>query len=304
MKILITGSSGQLGKALIKTSKNLLKKDNFELIHPPKNTLNLLSNNELLKEFINDIKPDWIINCAAYTAVDNAENEKELAYKINAEAPKSFAESLLINKGKLIQISTDFVFSGEQNLPYRPNQEINPQNIYGKSKGLGEKYILKILQDRSYIIRTSWLYGPVGNNFLLTMLKLHECKGIQNEVLKVVYDQISSATSTLSLAKLCWHLILEVSNEHIPKIMHWSNLGVCSWYDFAYEIGEQALEKGILKKIAKVVPISSNEYPSLAKRPNYSLLDCRETINHLNFPSEHWKKELSFVLDEIKLYQQ
>lgn len=299
MKILLTGARGQLGQELIKSSKNYFKKEELELIVPSKNDLNFLSHSSLIEKFITKTEPDWIINAAAYTAVDKAEEEPELAYKVNSEAPKSIARALSKHNGKLIQISTDFVFSGEQNYPYQPDQKINPVCTYGLSKGLGEKYILEILKENSYVIRTSWLYGPVGNNFLLTMLKLHEARGKNNEFLKVVYDQISCPTSTSSLAILCWNIISR--NElKVPNILHWSNLGVCSWYDFAYEIGTQGLEKNIIKNVAKVIPIRSKDYPSLAKRPNYSLLDCVKTREFLKIPSKHWKEELSHVLDDIK----
>ena len=182
-----------------------------------------LENPDECRRAIEEHKPDWILNAGAYTAVDQAEREPKKAMSINAGAPEAFAEVLQKQGGKILQISTDFVFDGTQSTPYKPDQEKNPIGIYGKSKAEGEDAILSKLNssDRGFILRTSWVLGPVGKNFALTMLKLHSSK----DEIGVVADQIGCPTSTHTLAEACWRIITDNKNKKLPSIMHWSDAG-------------------------------------------------------------------------------
>ena len=296
MKVIITGGTGQLGRELIKT-----KPKNAEIYLWDRNKFNLYSK-ENIKKFIKSIIPDWIINCAAYTNVDQAEKEKELALKINGEVPENLARTLKELGGNLLQISTDFVFSGQENRPYKTNHEKNPINIYGLSKSIGEDNVLNTLGDNSQVIilRTSWLMGPVGNNFALKMLKLHKN---QSEI-KVVYDQVGAPTSTKNLAIACWNILLSknLSNnlEFKDPILHWTNDGIASWYDIAYSIGEIGKRIGLLKKPALIKPIRSEDYFTPAKRPHYSVLDTFSTQSILDIKNNHWSLDLERDLYEIK----
>jgi len=294
MKVLITGSNGQLGMALLSS-----KPKNIEVIAPNSKEFNLLNIKDC-KEFLIKIKPDWIINAGAYTAVDLAESEPNKARIINGEAPTELAKTIKKIGGKFLQISTDFVFDGNSKNPYLPSDEPNPINIYGKTKLLGERGIQEVLKktNQYFIIRTSWVMGPVGNNFALTMLNLHKSK----ENISVVSDQIGCMTSTLSLSNICWLIIK--NNFEIDKkssILHWCESGVSSWFDIASEIGNLALKLKLIEKSAKVKPISSEQYITKAKRPKFSLLDCKSTKELLNIENKYWRYSLYEILKEIQL---
>jgi len=294
MKVLITGSNGQLGMALLSS-----KPKNIEVIAPNSKEFNLLNIKDC-KKFLIKIKPDWIINAGAYTAVDLAESEPNKARIINGEAPTELAKTIKQIGGKFLQISTDFVFDGNSKNPYLPSDEPNPINIYGKTKLLGERGIQEVLKETNqyFIIRTSWVMGPVGNNFALTMLNLHKSK----ENISVVSDQIGCMTSTLSLSNICWLIIK--NNVEIDKkssILHWCESGVSSWFDIASEIGNLALKLKLIEKSAKVKPISSEQYITKAKRPKFSLLDCKSTKELLNIENKYWRYSLYEILKEIQL---
>tara|TARA_Y100001968_G_scaffold328056_1_gene374408 strand:- start:1014 stop:1904 length:891 start_codon:yes stop_codon:yes gene_type:complete len=293
MKVILTGASGQLGQALIE-----MKPKQVEIISLSRNDLDL-ENHDACRQIVLIEKPDWIINAGAYTAVDNAEKELDLAYAINELAPAVFASALSDIGGRLLQISTDFVFNGKQGSPYKVNQLVNPLSVYGSSKAAGEKAVLNYLN--SYVIRTSWLYGPVRQNFCLTMLRLHAAKASSGEVLRVVSDQISCPTSTRNLSLACWRFLFLEEYSKTSSILHWSDAGVASWYDFAVAIGELGVFHGLLKKSALVQPITTKQYPTPAKRPPYSLLDCSETIDILQIQQQHWKTALSDVLQQLRL---
>ena len=299
MKILITGSTGQLGKTLTEDFNNIPTKKQIKIYTPSRKEFNLSSKSHEIVSFIDKLNPDWVINCAAYTEVDKAEEEPELAYKINSFGPKSISEALQRNNGKMIHISTDYVFSGGKGTPYKPYDKLDPISIYGKTKAEGEDCVISNLKERSHIIRASWLYSSYRKNFLLTMLKLHQIKGRNKETLNIVYDQISCPTSTNSLSKFIWKIISS-DNSLTPQIMHWSDTGVCSWYDFAFEIGNLAFEKGIIKNKASLCPIKSSQYPTKAKRPNFSLLDCSESWKLFDEQIFHWKIALTKVLENSK----
>ena len=306
MRILLTGSNGQLGKALRASLPNKLAGEPVELIatarHPDQaqGLIGLdLADPDACRAAVLAHQPDWVLNAGAYTAVDRAEAEPELALAVNAGAPKAFAEALESNSDSscLLQISTDFVFSGEQGRPYRPEDPPNPLSVYGASKTAGEQWVADALgtadhaggSGRATILRTSWVYGPVGRNFLLTMLRLHLQNAARGEPLHVVADQVGCPTSTSGLARACWAAI----ENRTSGILHWSDAGVASWYDFALAIGELGEQLGLLEKAAKVQPICTADYPTPAKRPSYSLLNCTATRDELKLDPQQWRAALN-----------
>ena len=288
MKVLLTGVSGQLGQALI-ASKPL----GVELIACSRAELDL-GNAEACRAAVRDLHPDWVLNAGAYTAVDKAESEPELAQAVNAGAPAAFAEALAATGGSLLQVSTDFVFNGEQGRPYQPDQALDPLGVYGATKAAGEAAALALPGAR--VLRTGWVYGPVGKNFFLTMLRLHR----EREQLGVVADQVGCPTSTGTLAAACWRAIgvgLEPATEAaLPQILHWSDAGAASWYDFAVAIGELGMAAGLLERAARVLPITTADYPTPASRPSYSLLDCGATRSALGLQPLHWRTALAEIL--------
>ena len=297
MRILITGASGQLGVALKCHAPKLLNGEEVNLLTPTRKELDL-SSEESCSNYIYKFKPEFIFNAGAFTGVDDAENKSDIAYKVNANAPRIIAKALKDIGGKLIHFSTDYVFSGDQGKPYKPFDKKFPLGVYGKSKAIGEDNIQEFLlqNKQSIILRTSWLMGPVGKNFALTMLKLLAKK----KSLKVVSDQISAPTSTKSLSCIAWTLMEQLTEgKSFPAIMHWSDAGVASWYDVAIAISEIAQELNLIKKPAEIFPVDSSQYNSVAKRPNYSLLDTTDTSSELGCFPLHWKNELKNSLKQI-----
>ena len=285
--ILLTGCKGQLGQAIIKHSPKEISGEEINIISTSRTELNLLKQSEC-ESLIQNIKPEWVINTAAYTFVDKSEEEEEIALKVNAYAPKVFCSALKKTGGNLLQISTDYVFDGRQGYPYKTNSKRNPINIYGKSKSLAEDAIENILfpSNQGKIVRTSWLYGPFGENFLISMLKLIE----EKDEIKVVSDQVGSPTSTFSLANACWTIIKkEQQGINLPDKLHWTDAGVASWFDIAASISDISHSVGLIKNPGKIIPIDSSSYPSKAKRPKYSVLDCFNTRKELGLEVRHWQ---------------
>ena len=299
MKVLITGSKGQLGKALIELSKSFFDKQDLDIITPPREELDLFNLNNC-KSFVRNIRPDWIINAGAYTLVDQAEDSSELAYSINSYAPRALAESLREVGGNFLQVSTDYVFEGNVSKAYQINDKRDPINVYGKTKLLAEKYIESLLfpYDQGIIVRTSWLIGPDGNNFLLKVLNLQE----KQDLIRIVDDQISSPTSTNYLAKTCWNIIKKKSNGiKLPSIFHCSNSGIASWYDLAVAVMQISLDMGLISNAPTIIPIKSNEFITKAKRPSFSVLDCSGSFLSLSQTPIHWRTELEkILLDKTK----
>ena len=253
MRIIITGANGQLGLEL---SKQLSRNKEYEVICTDIEELNIVDINSVNK-VISKYKPDVVINCAAHTAVDLCETDIENAYKINAIGPRNLAIACEKVNAKFVQVSTDYVFDGNIDRPYREDDNTCPNSIYGSSKLMGEKFT-KEFCSRYFIVRTAWLYGE-GNNFVRTMLKLSET----NKEINVVNDQFGSPTSTVDLAKAIIELI---HTEHYGTY-HGTCEGKCSWYDFAQKIFE------IRNIDIKVNPVTSEEYKRTAPRPTYSVLD-------------------------------
>ncbi len=290
VRVLLTGRNGQLGRALAASLP-----EGVTLIAPDRSELDL-ADAAACREAVARHRPDWVLNAGAYTAVDRAESEPELAQAVNAGAPQAFAEALAASGGRLLQVSTDFVFSGHQGHPYQPEQPVDPLGVYGSSKAEGERRALAALPaDRLCLLRTSWVYGPVGANFCLTMLRLHRAKAAAGEPLGVVADQVGCPTASHSLAEACWSAI----QRQVSGLHHWSDCGAASWYDFAVAIGEQAAARGLLERPAAVRPITTADYPTPAARPSYSLLACGATRERLGLEGQHWQARLGEVLDRV-----
>ena len=235
---------------------------------------------------------EWIINCAGYTAVDKAEDDFSMAQKLNANSLINIAELAKEKGAKLIHFSTDYVFAGNSDVPYIETDEADPQSVYGKTKLEGEKNVFTILQEY-YIIRTAWLYGKAGSNFVSTMLHLMNEK---NEI-KVVNDQRGSPTYAVDLAQAVIKII--TSNNAKYGIYHYSNDGNISWYDFACEIYKQGKKLGLIKNNCNILPCNSSEFPQKAKRPSFSLLNKEKIKQNFDLSIPEWKESLSCYLKEL-----
>jgi len=283
-KILVTGSKGQLGNEILLQSQDFT---DYEFLFHDIDTLDL-TDYTTLEKFLEVNSPDIIINCAAYTAVDKAEEEPEPAYLLNAEVPGKLA--LLANKYNsfLIHISTDYVFDGRNYRPYKENDLPNPLSVYAKSKFVGEQRVLQF--NDTIVIRTSWLYSQFGHNFVKTMLKL----GKERDALSIVFDQTGTPTNARDLAAVIMNIIEFLSkDEFIRGIFHFSNEGLCSWYDFAREIID------FTGYSCNVLPVTSDKYPLPASRPNYTVLDKSKIKKTLNISIPHWKDSLVECLKHL-----
>ena len=295
MRVLLTGAGGQLGQALIAACPaevTLIPTSRFG--GAGASALDL-ADADACRRLVLELRPDAVLNAGAYTAVDRAEQEPALAQAVNAGAPAAFAEALAGTGGQLLQLSTDFVFNGRQGTPYGPAQAVDPLGVYGSSKAAGEAAALQLPGAR--VLRTSWVYGPVGRNFCLTLLRLHR----EKPELGVVADQVGCPTATHTLAEACWRA-LGLGRDAVtplPRILHWSDAGAASWYDFAMAIGELAVELGLLGTAARVQPLTTAQYPTPARRPAYSLLDCSGSRAALGLDPVHWRTALRRVLERI-----
>ena len=285
-RVLITGADGQLGTELQKTGPK-----NFELLALGRDQLDLGAA-EPIADTISQFKPTAVINAAAYTAVDQAEEEPEVAEQINSLAPGYLAVACRKNRALLIHISTDFVFDGLGNTPYKPDSKTSPLGSYGRTKLLGEEKILEELST-ALIVRTSWVYSAYGKNFVKTMLRLMQ----ERDTVRVVEDQIGAPTWARGLAEMLW---ASLSKDNIRGIYHWSDEGICSWYQFAKAIAEEAVKIGLIKRCAQVEPISSKNYKTLATRPHYSVLDCSSTIRDVGISPLPWRSQLKSMLEDLK----
>ena len=307
MKVLLTGAAGQLGHALRQQVPG-----GIEVIatsrsgDPATGLLALdLADAAACRAAVLGHRPAWVLNAGAYTAVDKAESEPELALAVNGGAPRAFAEALLETGGRLLQVSTDFVFNGQQGSPYLPEQSRDPLGAYGRTKAAGEAAVEQLLgvaagdegSAQGVILRTSWVMGPVGKNFALTMLRLHR----EREQIGVVADQVGCPTSTATLAAACWRVIAAMdTSSGLPSVLHWSDAGAASWYDVAVAVGELGVELGLLERAAVVNPIATADYPTPAERPSYSLLDCTSSRQALDLPPTHWRQALRQLLEAAR----
>jgi dTDP-4-dehydrorhamnose reductase len=280
--ILVTGANGQLGKE-IKQLESAYPE--FRFIFLSREDLPI-HHFELVRNFFKGYSPQFLINCAAYTAVDRAESEKDLAFQVNGEAVGVLAAVCKEYGTKFIHISTDYVFDGNGTEPYTTESATNPQSVYGASKLQGEKEAMQYNPD-TMIIRTSWVYSEFGKNFVKTMLKLMS----EREELNVVSDQVGSPTYAADLAAVIMQVI--ASGKWIPGMYHFSNAGVISWYDFALAIKE------LSGKTCRVNPIPSSQYPTPAKRPAYSVMDTSRLFNRFGLTPKNWKNSLQVCLQKL-----
>jgi dTDP-4-dehydrorhamnose reductase len=294
--MLVTGKNGQLGRSINKIispeakTDNNLSSNNFVFVG--REELDLNSESNISHYFDSNDKFDVIINCAAYTAVDKAEEDQELANQINHLAVKQLAQIAKKQQAKLIHISTDYVFDGKSDKPYTEIDTTNPINIYGKTKLAGEKALQEVMPTNAIIIRTSWVYSEYGNNFVKTMLRL----GQERDRINVVDDQIGSPTYATDLA----NAILEVINNKVfreegweTQVYHYSNAGEISWYDFAKEIFKMA------KIDCQVNPINTEQYPTTAKRPRNTLMNKRKIKHRFFLEIKNWKKSICIAIKKI-----
>ncbi|NCS52442.1 MAG: dTDP-4-dehydrorhamnose reductase [Microcystis aeruginosa G13-05] len=286
-KVLLIGAKGQVGQELQLTLPQL-----GEVISIGREELDL-TNSEKIGQLIREIHPDYLVNAAAYTAVDKAESEPELAYYINAKAPKIMAESAEKIQAKFLHISTDYVFDGRKNTPYLETDLTNPLGVYGQSKLRGEEEI-KTVNSQAIILRTAWVYGSYGkSNFVKTMLRL----GKEREELKVVVDQVGSPTWAKDIAAAITQLLINADNP--AGIYNFSNSGVASWFDLTKAIFEEAKISGIPLKIQRVIPITTAEYPTPAARPAYSVLSGQKISQQLGYIPSYWRDSLKAMLNQL-----
>jgi len=278
--ILVTGSKGQLGSEIEALASNY----DYNFFFTDRDELDI-TNQEAIKSFIEKNKIDTIINCAAYTAVDKAEEDETNADRINHLAVKYLSQISKEKQIKLIHISTDYVFDGKNYKPYIETDSTSPQGVYGKSKLDGEKAMIDINPLNSIIIRTSWVYSSFGANFVKTMLRL----GKERESLGVIYDQVGTPTYARDLARAILDILAKIENNSV-QIYHYSNEGVISWYDFAREIMRMA------KIDCAINPIETKEYPTPAQRPHYSLLNKSKIKEEFNINIPFWKDSLDECL--------
>jgi dTDP-4-dehydrorhamnose reductase len=290
-KAVVTGAGGQLARA-------------WSAAAPPGWSVTGLSRADLdiadaaaVERVIGALAPDLILNAAAYTAVDRAESEPDLAFAVNRDGAAHLAAAATRAGARLIQVSTDFVFDGRSGRPYRPDDAPGPLNVYGASKLAGERAAAETAPD-ALIVRTAWVYGPRGANFLATMLRLMAAR----PEIGVVADQIGAPTSTATLASALWGLAeKQVSGDIMPRgIWHFTDAGVASWYDFAQAIAEEAVAAGLIDRAAAVKPIATADYPTPARRPAFSVLDSSAAYGLLGAPAAHWRVALRQVLGRMK----
>ena len=274
MKALIVGAAGQLGRALVKTAP-----DDAKIVAYTRTDLDI-SDRDAVERAVRDSGADVVFNAAAYTAVDKAESEPDLARLFNAEAVGYLAQAARASGARLVHVSTDFVFPGNVGKPYTPDTPTAPLGVYGQTKLRGEQ----AAGGESLIVRTAWVYDRDGKNFVNTMLRLMG----ERDALSVVADQIGTPTLAGDLAAALWSL----ASQGATGVLHYTNSGVASWYDFAVAIQEEALAAGRLADAIPIKPIRTVDYPTPARRPHYSVLDCSDTYRRIGAPARHWRDAL------------
>lgn len=284
MKVLLTGAGGQLGQALLKT-----RSTDVEVIALDRAALDI-GDGDAVMAAVAAHRPDLIINAAAYTAVDRAEQAPEAAAQINHHAVQHLADAATALGARLVHVSTDFVFDGMHHRPYRIDDSPRPLSVYGATKWAGEQAALSA--PKSLIVRTAWVYGADGANFVKTMLRLMA----ERDEVRVVADQIGTPTHAVSLARAIWAL----AGQGVAGIAHVTDAGVASWYDFAQAIQDEAVAIGLLDRVVPIVPIATEDYPTPAIRPAFSVLDKTATWALLGVPAAHWRAELGQMLHQLK----
>lgn len=280
MKVVVTGVQGQLGYDVAKQ----LTARNHQVFGINRKTLDI-TDEKAVQAYIEEVKPDAILHSAAYTNVDAAEEDRDTAYNVNALGSKYLAQSANKVGAKMVYVSTDYVFDGTASKPYEVEDPTHPLGVYGKTKYAGEEFVKQNL-DRYFIVRTAWVFGVNGNNFVKTMLRLAE----ERDELGVVHDQVGSPTYTVDLARF----IIDLVESDKYGIYHATNEGVCSWYEFAVEIFNQVGFN------IKVNPLTSDQFPRPAARPKYSVLSKKKVVEQGFTPLPYWKDALSEYLRELK----
>lgn len=284
MKVLVLGG-GQVATAVASAAPG-----HHEVVTRSRSQLDILDAEAINRTLI-ECEPNWIVNAAAYTAVDLAEKEAAQAIAVNDAAVGALSLAALQSGSRLLHLSTDFVFDGQSNRAYLTSDLPNPLSVYGMSKLGGERHVLGA--GPGIVLRTSWVYAATGKNFVLTMLRLMR----ERDQLGVVCDQIGSPTWAGSIAAAIWTMVESTSAS---GIYHWTDLGVASWYDFAVAIQEEALVRGLLSQAVPILPIQTAAYPTPAKRPAFSVLDTASTRAALNLKGQHWRHNLRVMLDELR----
>lgn len=281
--VLLTGAGGQVGRELQATAPErwtvrACDVAEMDVTHP-----------EAVADAFGRHQPDLVIHAAAYTAVDAAQRDGERAEAVNATGASQVAEEARRAGARIIHLSTDFVFDGAQGRPYAPDDRPRPLNVYGRTKLAGEREVLRICGEHGLVLRTAWVYAAHGRNFVLTMLRLMR----EREQVEVVADQIGSPTWARSVALAVW---AAADRPTLSGIHHWTDAGVASWYDLAVAIQEEALALGLLRRAVPVRPVRTDEYPTVARRPPYSVLDVSGTAAALGLAREHWRANLRRML--------
>ena len=284
--ILVAGAGGQLGRELVRrapaeTSCVALGREQFDLTEPDQVT-----------ETLDRITPRQVINAAAYTGVDAAETEVAAAWAVNSEGPRKLARACADRGIRLLQVSTDFVFDGESAHPYGPQDPAAPLGEYGRSKLAGENAVRDECPG-ALVMRTGWVYSRFGGNFVKTMLRLMT----ERDELAVVCDQVGTPTWARGLADALW---AATALTQLQGVYHWSDAGICSWYDFAVAIHEEALTIGLLTRPVRIRPIAASDYPTPARRPAYSVLDKTDSWRELQLEPVHWRQQLRAMLSELQ----
>ncbi len=286
MRVLIIGGSGQVGRALCASAPV-----DAEIVAPTRSELDL-AEPEMLADTVRSLAPELIVNAAAYTDVDGAEGDVATARLVNALAVHRLATVARAQEARLIHLSTDYVFDGRQGSPYLPSDPPCPLSVYGTTKLEGERLVLEATDGLALVLRTSWIYAPEKRNFVTTMLRLMS----QERPVLAVLDQVGSPTAAESVSSAVW---AAATHPELAGIAHWSDAGVASRYDLTVAIQEEALALGLLSREVPVEPVASSRFPTAARRPAYSVLDCSSTRAALGVPAHHWRVALRRMLREM-----
>lgn len=286
IRILLTGSGGQLGQAFARIAAPA-----SELLPLGREALNV-SDPAAVDQTVAEFRPDWIVNAAAYTAVDQAESHADDAFAINGQGAAHLAAAAARYAARMVHVSTDYVFDGKGSRPYRPNDPTAPLNVYGRSKLAGEQAVLAALGESALVLRTSWVYAASGRNFPLTMLRLLR----EREELRIVEDQVGTPTSASSLARA----VLAAIRNEVTGVHHWTDAGAATWYDFAVAVQDEGQRIGLVDSRCRIVPIPAREYPTPAQRPHYSLLDKTSLRMGIGTHGNPWRAELRATLNTLR----
>jgi dTDP-4-dehydrorhamnose reductase len=285
MRVLVTGATGQLGSEVVRS----LQQQGHEIVAPRRAEMDFLDPDAVART-VDDLRPDWLINCAAWTQVDQAETEPEAAFVVNRDSPGRLAGAVAHQGGSMLQVSTDFVFDGRQDRPYREDDNPNPIGVYGRSKLAGEQAVLAALPGAT-LLRTAWVYGVHGHNFVKTIIRAAQA----GKPLRVVDDQVGSPTWARDIAAAITMLI----GKQAHGLYHYTSAGSTSWHGFATAILEEAARAGFELTTATVEPIPTAAWPTPATRPAYSVLDTHKIREHLDTPIPDWRDSLKSMLGEL-----